>query len=123
MWELSKTFSFEAAHSLRRKRQAQSSARIHGHSYSVQITVRGLTDARSGMIIDLGLLGEKISTVHERLDHRLLDEIPDLGPATLENISAWIWRMLESQITGLYCVRVFRESLGDSCSYFGRERT
>jgi 6-pyruvoyltetrahydropterin/6-carboxytetrahydropterin synthase len=53
------------------------------------------------------------------LDHRFLDEINDLGPATLENLSCWIWRHLEASIAGLARVTVFRDSSGEACSYVG----
>jgi 6-pyruvoyltetrahydropterin/6-carboxytetrahydropterin synthase len=42
------------------------------------------------------------------LDHRLLDEAPDLGPATLESLSAWIWRRLTDRCPGLARVTVHR---------------
>ena len=46
------------------------------------------------MIIDLGLLDQALQEARDGLDHRFLDEINDLGPATMENLSAWIWRRL-----------------------------
>ena len=56
MFELSKQFRFEAAHSLHRSIDAESSKRIHGHSYRAEVTVRGRTDPITGMVVDLGQL-------------------------------------------------------------------
>src|SRR5262245_9543631 len=85
MFELSKQFRFESAHTLERMFDAEPSRRIHGHSYRAEVTVRGNSDAKTGMVLDLGLFEKTLVDAHEGLDHRFLNEIPDLGPATLEN--------------------------------------
>jgi len=122
MFEISKQFHFEAAHTLQREVNVESSRRIHGHSYRAVITIRGSASPTSGMVIDLGLLGRVLEEARESLDHRFLDEIPDLGPATIENLSAWIWRRLEGSCSGLTQVTVHRDSQGDWCTYFGPEQ-
>jgi 6-pyruvoyltetrahydropterin/6-carboxytetrahydropterin synthase len=119
MFELSKQFRFEAAHTLRREVDAEPSRRIHGHSYRAEVTVRGPADPASGMVIDLGLFERALAEAREGLDHRFLDDVADLGPATLENLSAWIWRRLAGRCPGLAKVTVYRDSEGDACSYFG----
>jgi 6-pyruvoyltetrahydropterin/6-carboxytetrahydropterin synthase len=119
MFELSKQFRFEAAHTLERQIETESSRRVHGHSYRAEITVRGPVDAKSGMVIDLTLFERVLCDARNGLDHRLLDDVPDLGPSTLENLSAWIWRRLEAKCPGLYKVAVYRDSEGDACTYYG----
>jgi 6-pyruvoyltetrahydropterin/6-carboxytetrahydropterin synthase len=42
------------------------------------------------MIVDLGYFDQALAEVQSALDHRYLDDIADLGPATIENLSAWI---------------------------------
>jgi 6-pyruvoyltetrahydropterin/6-carboxytetrahydropterin synthase len=118
MFELSKRFHFEAAHTLRRSVDAAPSRRIHGHSYSAEITIRGERDA-NGMVLDLAYFTRAIETAREALDHHFLDEVEDLGPATIENLSAWIWRKLAPACPGITRVSVWRESSGDRCTYFG----
>jgi 6-pyruvoyltetrahydropterin/6-carboxytetrahydropterin synthase len=122
MFELSKQFRFESAHTLERAIDAEPSRRIHGHSYRAEVTVRGEADPKTGMVLDLGLFERALEDAHDGLDHRLLDEITDLGPATLENLSTWIWRKLSRVAPGLARVTVFRDSNGESCSYFGPQR-
>lgn len=121
MFELTKQFRFDAAHTLRREVDAESSARVHGHSYRAEITIRGVPDPVSGMIVDTTIFERLLADAHDALDHRMLDEINDLGPATLENLSAWIWRRLETTLPGLYKVQVLRDSANESCTYWGRE--
>jgi 6-pyruvoyltetrahydropterin/6-carboxytetrahydropterin synthase len=119
MYELSKQFRFEAAHTLQHTIGAERSLRIHGHSYRAEVVLRGEPDLQTGMILDSGLFAQRIEGVRDALDHRFLDEINDLGPATLENLSAWIWQRLASGCPGLARVSVHRDSEGDSCAYFG----
>lgn len=121
MWELSKTFWFEAAHTLSRVVERDASLRIHGHSYRVQVTVRGHPDPETGMVVDLGVFEAGLALAREGLDHHLLDEVEGLGPATLENLAAWIWRTTSESIAGLHRVAVFRDSTGDMCVYHGAE--
>jgi 6-pyruvoyltetrahydropterin/6-carboxytetrahydropterin synthase len=123
MFELSKQFRFEAAHTLERAIDAEGSRRIHGHSYRAEVVVRGNADPVTGMVVDLGLFERALETARLGLDHHFLDDVPGLGPATMENLSVWIWRKVSGQMSGscgpLARVTVYRDSTGDTCSYFG----
>ena len=121
MFELSKQFLFDAAHTLERSIDTEPSRRIHGHSYRAQVTVRGRPDPSTGMVVDLGVLDRAMQDARDALDHRFLDEINDLGPATMENLSRWIWQRLQPSVTNLFKVSVFRDSSGEACSYWGEE--
>jgi 6-pyruvoyltetrahydropterin/6-carboxytetrahydropterin synthase len=119
MWEVSKTFRFEAAHTLERTVDGAPSRRIHGHSFRAEVTIRGVADPETGMVTDLGLVERALAEARDGLDHRFLDEVADLGPATMENLSAWIWRRVAPSAAGLVRVTVYRDSQGEACSYFG----
>ncbi|MFS2108099.1 6-pyruvoyl tetrahydropterin synthase family protein [Sphingomonas sp. Sphisp140] len=121
MFELSKQFRFDAAHTLERSIETESSRRIHGHSYRAEVTVRGRPDPTTGMLIDLGMLQRAMEDARDALDHRFLDEINDLGPATMENLSRWIWDRLRPAIANLHKISVYRDSSGEACSYWGEE--
>ena len=123
MFELSKQFAFDAAHTLDRKIQTEGSRRIHGHSYRAEVTIRGSADPVSGMVMDLGLFERMLQATRDALDHHFLDDVADLGPATLENLSAWIWRRLVPDCPALFCVAVYRDSSGDACRYYGPDRS
>jgi 6-pyruvoyltetrahydropterin/6-carboxytetrahydropterin synthase len=120
MYELSKEFRFDAAHTLNRTVEIEPSRRIHGHSYRAEVVIRGVPDPESGMLIDLGLLDEALQEARDGLDHRFLDEINDLGPATMENLSAWIWRRLAPKLPNLWRVTVKRDSDTGACTFYGR---
>ena len=122
MFELTKQFRFDAAHTLTRAIETESSRRIHGHSYRAEVTIRGEPDRTSGMLMDLGLLARALEETRGALDHHFLDDIPDLGPATMENICAWIWRRLAPSVPALARVTVHRDSSGDTCAYCGPAR-
>lgn len=115
MYELSQRFMFEAAHTLKREIDKASSARIHGHTYFAEVTVSGLPDADTGMVIDLGTLRERIEHVRVDLDHHMLDEVVDLGPPTLENLCRYIAGRLRKTTANVSEVRVWREGSGDAC--------
>ena len=118
MWELTKSFRFEAAHSLPGTTFGEASEEIHGHSFRAEVTVRGTPDPKTGMVVDLGLLERSMADVQKMLDHKLLDKIASLGAPTLENLSRFIWERVQhaGQLTK---VSVHRDSLNESCSYFG----
>ena len=119
MFELSKEFRFEAAHTLQRAIGTEGSRRVHGHSYRAEVAVRGLPDPASGMIVDLGLFDQSLQTVRESLDHHFLDDVAGLGPATLENLSFWIWQALVKNGVMPARVTVARDSSGETCIYTG----
>ncbi|MGJ7497938.1 6-pyruvoyl trahydropterin synthase family protein [Variovorax sp. RT4R15] len=115
VYELSQRFFFEAAHTLHRTVETEGSLRIHGHTYEAEVTVRGRPDANSGMVVDLAFLRSEIARVREMLDHRFLDEVRGLGPATLENLCTFIRSQLEDAVPGLCAVMVERRASGDRC--------
>ncbi len=121
MWEITKCFRFESAHTLHRMIEAEGSRRLHGHSYRAEITLRGSPDPDSGMLVDLGAMKQALDNVRAALDHHFLDEIADLGPATMENLSRWVWDRIKPRFPELQRVTIHRDSLDESASYFGAE--
>lgn len=113
---VSQRFYFDAAHTLQREIETEGSRRIHGHTYHAEVSLSGPRDPVTGMVIDLGLLRQRLAEVRERLDHHLLDEVPDLGPATLENLCLFIANALPELRPRLARVRVWREGVGDACT-------
>ncbi|MEW6639702.1 MAG: 6-carboxytetrahydropterin synthase [Pseudomonadota bacterium] len=118
MWELTKSFYFEAAHALSGTTLEAIAEEIHGHSFRAEVTVRGTPDPATGMVLDLGLLERRIAEVRAALDHKLLNRIEALGTPTLENLTRFIWERVQSA-GPVVRVSVHRDSCGESCSYFG----
>ncbi len=94
---LTKIFRFEAAHSLPGHRGK--CARLHGHSYTLEVTLRGpikqATGASDdGMVMDFDDLSQFVKqAVIERLDHHDLNEVTGIR-TTAENLAHWIWDAL-----------------------------
>ncbi len=118
MWELTKSFRFEAAHALPGTTLGEISEEIHGHSFRADITVRGTPDPATGMVMDLGILDRRIGEVRAMLDHKFLNKIDALGPPTLENLSRFIWDRVQTS-GQVVRVSVHRDSCNESCTYYG----
>jgi 6-pyruvoyltetrahydropterin/6-carboxytetrahydropterin synthase len=116
IYELSQQFFFDAAHTLERKIEADGSRRIHGHTYHAEVTVSGMPDAATGMVMDIGALSGHVQTIRGALDHRLLNEIEGLGAPTLENLCGYIAGKLGAQCGGVSRVKVWRSGSGDACT-------
>lgn len=121
VYTVSQSFFFDAAHTLKRQVEAQGSARVHGHTYQAEVSFSGQPDAASSMVVDLGWVRAHIVQVKEKLDHRLLDEVTDLGTPTLENLCAFVAAQFADfqapQAQGrLSRVRIWREGIGDACT-------
>jgi 6-pyruvoyltetrahydropterin/6-carboxytetrahydropterin synthase len=114
--EITQQFSFDAAHYLGTA-PADSNRRMHGHSFYAEVTLRGRPDPASGWLRDFGEVNEALKLVHDMLDHRLLNELPQLGAPTLENLARFIFREAKLRLPEVCRVRLSRPSLGQSCSY------
>lgn len=113
--ELSQRFFFESAHTLQRSVDTTGSRRVHGHTYEAEVTVAGPPRESDGMVVDLGELRAQIARLRDMLDHRLLDEVPGLGPATLERLCLFMRAQLIESVPGLCAVMVERRASGDRC--------
>jgi 6-pyruvoyltetrahydropterin/6-carboxytetrahydropterin synthase len=85
----------------------------HGHNYTLEVTVKGTVDPRSGFVVDLKQLKEIMNReVLDALDHRFLNkEVPEFLTRipTTENIAIVIWQRLEPKLKSarLHRVRVY----------------
>jgi 6-pyruvoyltetrahydropterin/6-carboxytetrahydropterin synthase len=113
-YEVSQRFFFDAAHTLERRIEAESSARIHGHTYQGEVAVAGQPDA-NGMVVDLGHLRRALEQLQQKLDHHLLDEVPDLGAPTLENLCRYVAQDMRAAGFPVSRVSIWREGIGDRC--------
>ncbi len=112
-----KSINFDAAHFLDHDPGARPYARLHGHSFKLEVAIEGEPDDEAGWVVDFGDVAEALEELHEALDHRLLNEIDGLERPTLENICKWAAARLRTRFPGLVEVRVSRPSIGESCIY------
>jgi 6-pyruvoyltetrahydropterin/6-carboxytetrahydropterin synthase len=116
--ELTKEYRFEAAHHLPRVPSSHKCARVHGHSYKVELSVRGAVDPTTGWLIDFGVIDDAWHELHLRFDHHNLNEIPGLENSTCENIAVYVWQALRPRIPPLSAVTVW-ETFDSRCTYRG----
>lgn len=114
--ELTKDFRFEAAHSLPNVPAGHKCARLHGHSFRVEVTVRGPVDPQTGWVLDFAELKAAFAPLEEVLDHHFLNEIPGLENSTSENLARWIWQKLKPKLPLLYQL-VVHETCTSRCVY------
>jgi 6-pyruvoyltetrahydropterin/6-carboxytetrahydropterin synthase len=115
MIELTQEFGFDAAHWV--GQGAAENARLHGHSFYAEVTLRGEANKETGWLRDLGQVRAALNTVRERLDHRLLNEVEGLGPPTLENLARYVFEEAARSLPETIRVRIRRPSYGQSCVY------
>ncbi len=115
---LSKTFRFEAAHLLPTFPEGHKCRRLHGHSFQVEVRVRGTVDPDKGYLIDYGEIKAACDPVRDALDHRYLNEIEGLENPTAEMLARWIWDRLAPRLPMLDAV-VVDETCTSRCIYQG----
>ena len=116
MIELSQEFTFDAAHFLE---GAPEYRRMHGHSFYVEVTLRGEPDPETGFLRDLGEVQRALGEIREMLDHRLLNDIEGLGKPTLENLARYIYVRAKAALPEVTRVKLRRPSYGQTCVYEG----
>ena len=117
--ELSKDYRFEAAHLLPMVPPDHKCARLHGHSFRVEVVVAGEVDARTGWLVDFGDITAVVEPLLLReLDHRTLNDVPGLENPTSERLCGWLWERLAPRLPGLSAITV-HETCAARCTYRG----
>jgi 6-pyruvoyltetrahydropterin/6-carboxytetrahydropterin synthase len=116
MWEVTKSFYFDAAHSLSGTTLGPVAEEVHGHSFKAEVAVEGTPDPATGMVMDLGQLDAAVGILRKRLDHKLLNNVEGLGLPTLENLARFICEQLAS-VGPVARVTISRESCAETCTY------
>ncbi len=93
--EIFKAFTLESAHRLPNVPPGHKCARVHGHSFRVEIAVRGVVDAHTGWVMDFAEIKKAFKPLYEQLDHHYLNDIEGLQNPTSENLARWIWDRLQ----------------------------
>lgn len=115
MMEISQEFGFDAAHYL--GNGAPENRRLHGHSFYAEVTLRGQANPATGFLRDFGEVDRALKAIREELDHRLLNEIEELGVPTLENLARYIYVRAKQALPEVKRVKLRRPSYGQTCTY------
>ena len=111
-------FKFEAAHRLPKVPPGHKCARLHGHSFRVELAVAGPVDPDTGWFIDFGQLYDAWKPLYDQLDHNYLNDIPGLENPTSEHLAGWVWQRMKPVLPSLVRVTVF-ETGESRCEYEG----
>jgi 6-pyruvoyltetrahydropterin/6-carboxytetrahydropterin synthase len=115
--DIFRAFTFEAAHRLPNVPEGHKCARLHGHSYRVEVHVAGPVAADSGWVMDFQEIKDAFAPVHDQLDHRYLNEVPGLDNPTSEILARWIWGRLAATLPLVQVV--VQETCTSGCVYRG----
>lgn len=116
--EIWKEFTFEAAHLLPNVPADHKCRRLHGHSFTVRVVVRGEPDPKLGWVMDFADIKSAFDPILQRLDHYYLNDIEGLGNPTAEVLARWIWERLRPRLPALSRIEI-RETCTAGCSYDG----
>lgn len=116
--EIFNTYHIEAARKLPGLPESHPCARLHGHSFKVEIFVCGSVDPATGWVMDFADLDSAFEPIRNQLDHRYLNELAGLENPTSEHLAQWIWKKLKPAVAGL-CKIVVHETHRSGCVYRG----
>ena len=116
--DIFKEFTVEAAHRLPNVPPGHKCARLHGHSFRIEVHVRGPIGSETGWVIDFADVKSAFQPLFDRLDHHYLNEIDGLDNPTSENLAIWIWERVQPALPLLSKV-VVRETCTTGCVYEG----
>jgi 6-pyruvoyltetrahydropterin/6-carboxytetrahydropterin synthase len=97
---ITKVFTFDCAHRL--NKYNGKCKNIHGHTYKLEVTVKGVAD-ENGLVIDFHHLDDIVKdNVLERIDHKYLNDIFEFNP-TCELLGLWIWDEINKAVKKTGC--------------------
>ena len=112
-------FRFESAHWLPKVPPGHKCARMHGHSYRIEVAVSGKVNEETGWFIDYQRLHDAWAPVFAQVDHHCLNEIKGLENPTSELLARWLWDRFAASLPGqLERITVF-ETNDARCEYEG----
>lgn len=119
--EIYKIFHIEAAHHLPNVPSGHKCKRLHGHSFKVEIHVRGEVGEKSGWVLDFADIKDVFQPFYDQLDHHYLNEVEGLENPTSENLARWIWEKVKPGLPLLSKV-VVNETCTSGCVFQGEDK-
>jgi 6-pyruvoyltetrahydropterin/6-carboxytetrahydropterin synthase len=100
MYEVYVAARFEAAHRL--VGDFGPATRMHGHTYTLEVLVRGERLKDDGTLYDIGRLRPAVDDLAASLHYRDLHDVPGLEDAntTAEVVAAYCWEKLAPDLRG-----------------------
>ena len=120
VFELERSYRFEAAHYLPYVVESHACRRLHGHSYRIDVALAGPINERAGWLVDFADIDAVVEPVRAQLDHQLLNDIDGLSNPTSEELAGWLWGRLAADLPHLAAIRV-AETPDSACVYRGTD--
>ncbi len=95
MWTISKDFEFSASHQLHGLVEGHKCGRVHGHNYTVRVSLEGDRLDEHGFILDYGELAPFGRWLDEHFDHRHLNDVVRYQPSA-ENLAEHLHAVVRS---------------------------
>lgn len=100
-YKIGRSFSFSAAHHLEDLPDGHKCARVHGHTYRVEVVVASDILARPGFVMDFADLSPFGAYLAATFDHRDLNEVLAVQPtseALAEHLACWFQTNLQPEL-------------------------
>lgn len=123
MFEITITSHFSGAHRLRYLHGK--CEELHGHNWKVEVSVVSNRLGKEGVVIDFGVLKQKVEKIVKGLDHTYLNDLSYFSgiEPTSENIAKFIYDRLKTDLKGHHATLKWVtawESETSRASYSGR---
>jgi 6-pyruvoyltetrahydropterin/6-carboxytetrahydropterin synthase len=110
MYEIEKTFRFEAGHVL--KHHDGRCKDPHGHSYVLTIHIQSetliTTGPKKNMVIDFSDISSLVKPMIDTyFEHKWLNDTLNTDSPTVEFMAQWIYEFLEPSLPGLFAVSLY----------------
>lgn len=109
--------TFEASHSLRG--DFGPATRLHGHTYRVEVAVRGASIGPEGTLVDLGMLQRLLDAALAALNDQNLDGLAVFGGenTTAEVVARYLFTVLQGALAGAERASTARVTVWESPTF------
>ena len=115
-FELKQQFQIEAARFLPNLPSSHPCSRMHGHSFSIILTLQGPLDPKIGWVRDYHEIQQIMNPLLQNLDHKVLNEVAGLENPTSENLCVFIYNQIKPKLKELKSVSI-KETQLTECKY------
>lgn len=116
IYEIRVSGSFESARHLPKLPSEHPCSRVHGHSFMVELVMRGKLQEPVGWVQDYHEIRQALNALLKELDHKLLNEIPGLENPTTELICRYLMTKLKPKLPNLVQI-IIKETKDSECRY------
>lgn len=110
-------FHYDSAHRLPYVPAGHKCGRLHGHTYTLEVTVSGDVGP-VGWVVDFADVKAAVEPFVALLDHTYLNDVPGLDNPTVEVQLPWLWDRIKAGLPGLTRL-VLQEGVANSAEYCG----